>query len=175
MPLSVGVNVITVTASNAAGYSGAATLTVTRTQPGTLQFSNSAYQLDESAGSATFSVTRAGGSDGAVSVAWATSNGTAVAGVDYTASSGTLNWAAGDASTKTIAVPLLPGTTSSGDSAFNVTLSAPAERRNARHARHRGPHDSPYAERSLALRAFRRECQRRPWPAISPTRAATAS
>jgi autotransporter-associated beta strand protein len=126
VPLAVGVNVITVTASNAAGYSGAATLTVTRTQPGALQFSNSAYQLNESAGSATFSVTRTGGSEGAVSVAWATSNGTAVAGVDYTASSGTLTWASGDASAKTFAVPLLPGATSSGDTTFNVALSSPA-------------------------------------------------
>ncbi|HEV7402144.1 MAG TPA: Calx-beta domain-containing protein [Chthoniobacteraceae bacterium] len=126
VPLAVGVNVITVTAGNAAGYSGAATLTVTRTQPGTLQFSSAASQLNESAGSATFTVTRTGGSDGAVSVAWATSNGTAMAGVDYTAGSGTLNWAGGDASAKTFSVPLLPGPTTSGDTAFNVALSAPA-------------------------------------------------
>lgn len=126
VPLAVGVNVITVTASNAAGYSGTATLTVTRTQPGALQFSNSAYQLNESAGSATFSITRTGGSDGAVSVAWATSNGTAMAGVDYTAGSGTLNWAGGDTATKTFSVALLPGATTSGDTAFNVALSSPA-------------------------------------------------
>jgi hypothetical protein len=49
-----------------------------------------------------------------------------VAGVDYTASSGTLNWASGDASAKTFSIPLLPGATSSGDTAFNVALSSPA-------------------------------------------------
>src|SRR5262249_42301788 len=46
-------------------------------QPGTLQFSNAAYSVNENAGTATITVTRTGGSDGAVSVNYATSDGTA--------------------------------------------------------------------------------------------------
>lgn len=126
VPLVVGVNVITVSAANAAGYVGTATLTVTRTQPGTLQFGSSAYTVNESAGSANVAVTRAGGSDGAVSVAWQTSNGTAIACTDYTASGGTVTWSNGDLTTKLITVPLLVGSTSTGDSSFNVSLSSPS-------------------------------------------------
>ena len=43
----------------------------------------------------TLRVARHLGSTGAISVNWATTNGTAVAGADYTAASGTLNWRMG--------------------------------------------------------------------------------
>jgi len=72
--------------------------------------------------SVAIAVGRSGGATGAVSVAYATSNGTAVAGTNYTAQSGTLSWAAGDASTKTIAVPLA-ATTFAGSKSFVVALS----------------------------------------------------
>jgi hypothetical protein len=101
-------------------------LTVTRTQPGTLQFSSSAATVNESAGSASLSVTRTGGSEGALSVVWQTSNGTASAGTDYTASSGTLSWADGNVATKLISIPLLAGSMSSGDNTINLGLSAPS-------------------------------------------------
>jgi hypothetical protein len=91
---------------------------------GTLSLSASTYAGAQSSGSVTVSVLRTGGSDGAVSVAYATSNGSAVAGTDYTATSGTLDWDAGDVSTKTFVVPL-SSTAASGTKTFNVTLSAP--------------------------------------------------
>jgi hypothetical protein len=125
IPLALGANVITVTASNALGFTGSAVYTVTRIVPGTLQLSSSSYQLMESAGAAVISVTRSGGTDGAVSVAYATSNGTATAGLDYTATSGTLNWADGDAVAKTFSVPLRAGTATSGDLTLNLALSNP--------------------------------------------------
>src|SRR5262249_8619029 len=40
-------------------------------QPGTLQFSNASYSVNENGGTATITVTRTGGSDGAVSVNYA--------------------------------------------------------------------------------------------------------
>jgi len=52
---------------------------------GALQFSAATYTVNEYAGSATITVTRAGGSSGAVAVSYATSNGTATAGSDYAA------------------------------------------------------------------------------------------
>jgi hypothetical protein len=66
-------------------------LTPAPTTSGTLQFSNTTYSQSENGTSATITVTRTGGSSGAASVQYATSNGTATAGSDYTATSGTLN------------------------------------------------------------------------------------
>ena len=51
-------------------------------------------------------VNRTGGSSGAVSVSYATADGTAVASSDYSATSGTLQWADGDASSQSFAVPI---------------------------------------------------------------------
>lgn len=93
--------------------------------PGTLQFQSSAASVSENAGSAVLTVTRTGGSDGAVSVNYATANGTALAGSDYTSSTGTLQWNAGDAAPKTLSVPISQDTEVEGDETFSVTLSAP--------------------------------------------------
>ena len=79
-------------------------------QPGTLQFSSAAYNVREDGGSATITVTRTGGSDGAVGVSYLTNNGTATAGIDYTTASGTLNWAAAESGSKSFAVPITNST-----------------------------------------------------------------
>jgi hypothetical protein len=64
-------------------------------------------EYDVAGSTATLVVTRTGGSAGAVSVQYTTvQDGTAVAGVDYTTTSGTLNWPAGDAAVKLIQVPI---------------------------------------------------------------------
>ena len=65
------------------GNQNTATLTIASddaAQPGVLQFSTSAYTVNENQGTATITVTRTGGSNVAVSVNYATSNGTATAG-----------------------------------------------------------------------------------------------
>jgi hypothetical protein len=90
---------------------------------GTLQFSTSAYSVNEAAGTATITVTRSGGSDGAVSVSYATSGGTAAAGQDYTAVSGTLTWAAGDTSSKTFTIPIMDDSLVEGNETIGLTLS----------------------------------------------------
>ncbi|WP_051362125.1 Calx-beta domain-containing protein [Solimonas soli] len=97
--------------------------TTAPTSPGTLAFSSSAYTASQSSGMATLSVARGTGSSGAVSIKYATVNGTAVAGTDYTATSGTLNWAAGDATAKTISVPLSTAKAFAGSKAFSLNLS----------------------------------------------------
>lgn len=91
--------------------------------PGTLAFSSSTYTASQSSGMATVSVARGTGTSGAVSIKYATVNGTAVAGTDYTATSGTLNWAAGDATAKTISVPLSTSKAFSGSKTFSLKLS----------------------------------------------------
>jgi hypothetical protein len=90
-----------------------------------LRFSASAYTVAQAAGTLTVSVNRNLGSSGAVSVAYATANGTAAAGTDFTAANGTLHWASGDATPKTFAVAISNATPFSGSKSFTVALSSP--------------------------------------------------
>jgi hypothetical protein len=70
-------------------------------------------------------VTRTGDDSTAVSVDYATSDGTATAGSDYTATSGTLTFAPGEL-TKSIAIPILDDNIfENGNETFNLTLSNP--------------------------------------------------
>jgi YD repeat-containing protein len=84
---------------------GNRTQTTTTAVP-TLQFSSATYTATEAGGTAAIAVVRSGDTGGAVSIQYSTSNGTAVAGSDYTAASGTLNWASGDTAAKTTSVAI---------------------------------------------------------------------
>src|SRR5262249_55598174 len=93
-------------------------------KPGTVQFATDLVPVGENAGSVSLTVQRLGGSDGPLTVHYATADGTAHAGTDYTAVFGTLTFGAGDTTAKTITVPVLndhrPGTIIPR---FTVTLS----------------------------------------------------
>jgi Calx-beta domain len=93
---------------------------------GTLQFAIALQYVSKTAGSATLSVTRTGGSTGPVSVNYATADGTALAGADYTTKTGTLNWLDGDGAAQTITVPLLNNPIVAPSKTLTVTLSAPS-------------------------------------------------
>ncbi|HKB78766.1 MAG TPA: Calx-beta domain-containing protein, partial [Thermoanaerobaculia bacterium] len=93
--------------------------------PGILQFSSPIYSVAENGVTATITVSRIGGSDTAVSVDYATSDGTATAPADYTTSTGTLNWADGDSADKTFTVPIVNDTTFEGSETVNLALSNP--------------------------------------------------
>ncbi len=69
-----------------------------------------------------FEVTLDQAADGPVTVAYSTANGTATAGSDYTATSGTLTFAAGEAS-KTVHVDIGGDTASEANETFTVRLS----------------------------------------------------
>jgi chitinase len=73
---------------------------------------------------ATFDVTLSGPSGLVTSVDWATVDGTATAGVDYAAVSGTLSFAAGVTSQQ-VSVPVVGDTTDEPDETFTVSLSNP--------------------------------------------------
>jgi len=92
---------------------------------GTLALSASSVSVNENAGTVTLSVTRTGGNSGAVSVQYATANGTATSGADYTAASGSLSWADGDTTAKTITIPILDDAIFEGNEAFSLSLSNP--------------------------------------------------
>jgi hypothetical protein len=93
--------------------------------PGSLQFSAAMYNVNENGGTATITVTRTGGSDGTVGVHYATSNGSATAGSDYTAKSGDLSWSNGDSVSKTFTVSITNDSTYEGNETVNLTLSNP--------------------------------------------------
>lgn len=92
--------------------------------PQQIGFTASATSVNQSAGAATLSVTRTGGMKGAVSVNYATADGTAKAGTDYTAESGTLTFANNDQTPKTITVPITQEGADATE-AFSVNLSSP--------------------------------------------------
>ena len=92
---------------------------------GTLQFSASTYSVAENGGTATITVTRTGGSAGAVGVTFATSNGTATAPADYTAVSQTVSFANGDTANKTVSIPIIDDTAVEGNETVNLALTSP--------------------------------------------------
>jgi hypothetical protein len=92
---------------------------------GALQFGQSSYQGAEGGLPVNITVTRAGGSSGAVSVNYATQSGSATAGADFGAVSGTLNWASGDTSAKSFTVPIVDDNLVEPTETFTVVLSSP--------------------------------------------------
>ena len=82
--------------------------------------------VDENAGSAVFSVSRAGSTGLAVSADYATNDGTAIAGEDYTPVVGVLGFAPGETS-HTITVEILDDTLLESDETFDLTLSNPVD------------------------------------------------
>jgi len=82
-------------------------------------------QVQEAEGAAlSFRVTLDSAQSGAVSVRYATSNGTAVAGADYEAVSGALHFEAGQ-TRKTVRVPVLNDSHDEGSETLTLTLSRP--------------------------------------------------
>ncbi|WP_161628926.1 Calx-beta domain-containing protein [Solimonas flava] len=101
------------------------TVLASETPPsGSLQLNAATYTVNEGAGTVTISVARNGGSSGAVSVRYATANGTAQAGSDYGATDGTLTWADGDAAVKTFTVAITDDSLDENNETFSVQLSA---------------------------------------------------
>lgn len=90
----------------------------------TLQFGAGSYAVAENAGAAALSVRRLNDTNTAVSVDYATAEGTAANGVKYLSTSGTLAFAAGETN-HTITVPILNNGLVEGAKDFQVILSNP--------------------------------------------------
>ncbi|MGH3372676.1 MAG: Calx-beta domain-containing protein, partial [Nocardioidaceae bacterium] len=91
----------------------------------TFRFTASNFTVAEGGGSAVVTVERTGTSAGNVTVDYATGNGTATAGSDYTATSGTLIFSPG-VNSRTFSVPILQDTLAEGLETINLTLSNPS-------------------------------------------------
>jgi hypothetical protein len=97
---------------------------ITAPVAGSFAFSASTYSGAENAGSVTITVTRTANTNVAASVNYATSNGSAIAGSDYTAASGTFNFAAGETS-KSFVVSISNDTVVESDETVAMALSSP--------------------------------------------------
>ncbi|MGV3661762.1 MAG: Calx-beta domain-containing protein [Prosthecobacter sp.] len=91
--------------------------------PGTVQLASETAAGIEGT-NATLSVTRTGGSSGVLLVGYSTVSGTA-GGSDFTTTTGTLTWADGDATAKTISVPIANDGTAEAAESFVVNLGQP--------------------------------------------------
>lgn len=94
-------------------------------QPGEIRAASNNVSVNETNTTVTLSVARAAGSNGAVSIDYATQDNSAIAGSDYTATNGTLTWASGDQADKTISVSILDDSDQENSESFNVVLSNP--------------------------------------------------
>lgn len=96
--------------------------------PGTLQLSASTYSGSEASGQRTITITgtRINGTNGAVSVPYTVTAGTATAGSDYTASNGTFTWANGDSATKTFTITVIDDSAVESNETLTVALGTPS-------------------------------------------------
>lgn len=85
-------------------------------------FGAPAVSRAEDAGSVSLTLKRGGGALGAASVRWATAAGSAGA-ADFVAAGGTVSWASGDGSDKTLSVALVDDAELEGNETFRVVLS----------------------------------------------------
>jgi Calx-beta domain len=91
---------------------------------GKLQFSAASYVVLDTSGAATITVDRVGGSSGAVTIHFATSDATPNAQTEYVPTSGTLVFNDGE-TVKTFTIPLIATNQLTVDQAVNLTLSNP--------------------------------------------------
>jgi choice-of-anchor B domain-containing protein len=91
--------------------------------PGRIGYFGTSNAVAETAGTVALTVRRNRGYAGAVSVDYATTDLSAVAGSDYTSASGTLEWAAGDMSDRSITIPVTDDAAEEADESFRVSLA----------------------------------------------------
>jgi len=91
---------------------------------GVFEFSASTYSVSEAAGIFYVTVVRSGASSGFAQVNFATANGTAVAGADYVATSGTLNFGNGQTQTS-FAITIINDTFVEPNETIILALSNP--------------------------------------------------
>jgi len=125
VPLVAGANTLAAVATDSSGNTASTSIQVTYTPPvGSLQFSSASYSVVENGAIATITVTRVNGGSGTVGVNYASTDGSATDGGDYTAVSGSLNFADGE-TTKTFTVPIFDDFDYEGDESVNLSLSFP--------------------------------------------------
>jgi hypothetical protein len=90
--------------------------------PGQIALQSAEESVEEDAGKAILTVTRQGANSGTATVAYATADGSAKAGKDYTAKSGTVTFGPGE-TTKRIEIAVSADKAKEGDETYSVALS----------------------------------------------------
>jgi hypothetical protein len=90
-----------------------------------LAFSSASYSVGEASGHVTVTINRAGLTSGTDSVNFATANGTAKAGSDYTTVNQTVTFAAGETQ-KTVSIPITNNTIHEANETVQLSLSSPS-------------------------------------------------
>lgn len=112
------------TGGAALGAQATATLTIVNDDlPGVIEFDSATYSGKEGS-TAVIQVVRRGGAAAGVTVQYGTSNGTATAGSDYSARSGTLSFAAG-VTVRTFGIPILTDGTQDPGETVILSLTSP--------------------------------------------------
>ncbi|MCP9493516.1 MAG: thrombospondin type 3 repeat-containing protein [Pyrinomonadaceae bacterium MAG19_C2-C3] len=93
--------------------------------PAQIQFDSATYSVTENGTGATITVTRSGNLSAPVTVNYATSDDTALAGSDYDSTANTLVFAANE-TTQTFTVPITNNSTTESSETLNLTLSSPS-------------------------------------------------
>lgn len=118
-----GDQVITATATNeSTNDTSEVSPPVEITEPGSLSIADTTLDVGEGAGTVTVTVNRTGGSDGTVTVDYATQNGTATSPADFTATTGTLTFGPG-VTTQSFTIPIVADNVPEGAETFTVALS----------------------------------------------------
>ena len=89
-----------------------------------VHFQDEFSSVSKTSTSITLKVLRGDGFASPASISYATADGTAIAGKDYKSTSGTLTWATGDATTKSIVIPLVTNSEIATRRSFKVELKA---------------------------------------------------
>lgn len=89
----------------------------------TVSFSPADYVVDETDGTVTVTLVISQAPLGTVGVGYTTMPGTASAGSDYTTRSGFISWPGGDASPKTVTIPIVADVASDSGETFTVNLT----------------------------------------------------
>lgn len=115
-----------VIAVNGAGDSVASNEASFESVAGFFEFNETFTKVNKDVGTALIPVKRFGGVNGSVTVNYATSNSSALAGTHYTTTSGTLTWADGETGIKNISVPITNTGSVQMARQFRLTLSVPS-------------------------------------------------
>ena len=107
------------------GLSNAVVRLINPNYQGYLTLSATNYNGLESSGYVTFIVDRTSGSQGTLTIQYATVNGTALSGTDYIGATNTLVWNNGDVSPRTITIPLINHEAVGANNLFKISLSSP--------------------------------------------------
>jgi uncharacterized repeat protein (TIGR01451 family)/uncharacterized delta-60 repeat protein len=123
---TINLSLFNVTGGASLGLSNAVITIVDNDSPnGRVNFSSPTYTTNENGTAATITVNRSGGSQGTLAVNFATSNGTAVSGTDYTGITNVLSWNPGDISPTNVTILLNDDQLVNGPRTVNLRLRSP--------------------------------------------------